>query len=536
MSEKICSVCGKKMVVRAGKFGQFYGCTGFPRCRHTEKISATATVAPVAASSFTPSPYQAAVFEAVQSGRGHLVIEAVAGSGKTTTIVRCLSFTRPDQSVAFVAFNKRIAEELKTRAPAHVYVSTVHALGYANIRQAWGTVTVDEKKVSRIVKTILEKQFAPEDQERLLDQLHMIVRLVSLAKNTLSSDYPSLAATYCGDLNGDGDAIFEIAAQAFSQSIADHSVIDYDDMIYYPAVGAVACRRFDWLFVDETQDLNRAQIEFVLRSVAEAGRVVAVGDRYQSIYGFRGADVSAIPNIIAALNAQTLPLSICYRCPKSHVAIAQEIVPQIEAAPGAADGLVDSVTDQEMRQIAGDGDLVLCRRNAPLVSHAFALIRQGKKAVILGREIATDLVALVKKIQKKCSEDCTMTRFVSVLTEYRTETVARLRAAEKDAQADRIDDQCQTILVVAEECVTPDQIASRIDAIFSDDRKGVTFASVHKAKGCEADRVFLLKPNELGYSKRARTPADAQQELNIAYVAYTRAKRDLVFVNDEEGR
>lgn len=529
----ICSVCGKKMVIRAGKFGQFYGCTGFPKCRHTEKLAPQSTPA-ASAPTFTPSPYQAAVFEAVQNGEGHLVVEAVAGSGKTTTIVQCLSFTRPDQSVAFVAFNKRIAEELKSRAPAHVHVSTLHSLGYANIRQAWGAVAVDEKKVSKIVKAIIETQFAPEDQERLLDLLHTIVRLVSLAKNTLSADYAQLAEVYCGDLNGAGDAIFAIAARAFEESVADHSVIDYDDMIYYPAVAAVACRRFDWLFVDETQDLNKAQIEFVLRSVCEGGRVVAVGDRYQSIYGFRGADVSAIPNIIAALNAQTLPLSICYRCPRSHVAIAQEIVPQIEAAPAAAEGLVESVTATEMRHIARDGDMVLCRRNAPLVGHAFALIRQGKKAVILGREIATDLVAMVKKMIKKCGDECTMSKFVSVLTAYRTETVARLRAAEKDAQADRIEDQCETILVVAEECETPDQIESRIDRIFSDDRAGVTFASVHKAKGCEADRVFLLKPNELGYSKRVRTPADAQQELNIAYVAYTRAKRELFFVEDDK--
>lgn len=530
---KKCPICGKEMIVRAGKFGQFYGCTGFPRCRYTTPL----TPVPPAnvAGGFTPSPYQAAIFEAVQNGRGHLVVEAVAGSGKTTTIVRCLALTRPDQSVAFVAFNKRIAEELKARAPRHVHVSTLHSLGYANIRQAWGAVVVDEKKVSRIVKTILETRFSPDEQERLLDQVHTIVRLVGLRKNTLSADYKQIADTYCcGDLNGEEAAIFEIAAQAFEQSNADHAIIDYDDMIYYPAVGAVACRRFDWFFVDETQDLNKAQIEFVLRSVNKSGRVVAVGDRYQSIYGFRGADVSAIPSIIAALNAETLPLSICYRCPKSHVEVAKEIVPQIEASPTAVEGRIESITVEEMCNIAGDGDMVLCRRNAPLVGHAFALIRQGKKAVILGQEIATDLVALTRKLVKKCGDKPTVSRVISALTAYRAEAVARLRAAEKEAQADQVADQCETILIISEECETPDQIESRIDQIFSDVRQGVTFATVHKAKGCEADRVFLLKPNELGYSKHARTPADMQQELNLAYVAYTRAKREMFFVNDKE--
>jgi superfamily I DNA/RNA helicase len=77
--------------------------------------------------------------------------------------------------------------------------------------------------------------------------------------------------------------------------------------------------------IDEAQDLNRAQLELVLRAVAPGGRTLAVGDAGQAIYQWSGADARSMANITARTGACQLPLSICYRCPASHVALAATI-------------------------------------------------------------------------------------------------------------------------------------------------------------------------------------------------------------------
>jgi superfamily I DNA/RNA helicase len=153
-------------------------------------------------------------------------------------------------------------------------------------------------------------------------------------------------------------------------------------MIYLPATRDMALRKFDFFFVDETQDLNTSQIELALKSIRDGGRIVAIGDRNQSIYSFRGADSEAIPNIIKSLDATTLPLSICYRCPQSHVELAQFIVPEIEAFDQNSEGVIEDIGIDQIYNKIAYGDLVMCRVNAPLVAPAFDLIRQGKKAVI----------------------------------------------------------------------------------------------------------------------------------------------------------
>ena len=79
-----------------------------------------------------------------------------------------------------------------------------------------------------------------------------------------------------------------------SQRIAN-AVIDFDDMIWLPvALNLPIPMTFDFLIVDEYQDSNITQQELALR-FCPSGRMVIVGDRYQSIYQFRGADTMAIP-------------------------------------------------------------------------------------------------------------------------------------------------------------------------------------------------------------------------------------------------
>ena len=275
--------------------------------------------------------------------------------------------------------------------------------------------------------------------------------------------------------------------------------------------------------VHNCQDLNPAQIEIVKRCLKPNGRVIAVGDRFQSIYGFRGADSDAIPNVIESLNATVLPLSITYRCPTSHVAHAKEYVPEIEAAPNAPTGTLADINIETMLDQIIPTDMVLCRYNAPLVRPAFALLQQGIKVNIKGRDIGTGLLTLIKKLRPKNLDD-----LVNKLAVW--ETTEKTKAEKKKRNTESIEDKYDVLMAFVDNVESIPKLKSYIKDIFSDNRSEITFSSIHKAKGLEADNIYVLQP-ELMPSKYATKDWEISQERNCMYVAYTRAKKALYMVH-----
>jgi len=478
------------------------------------------------------SVYQTAIFEEIENGTGNLVIEAVAGSGKTTTIVHGLEYTPKDAEVAFVAFNSHIAKELARRAPGHVEVSTLHSLGLSNIRNAFGSVKVEPNKVRDMVRDYAERQSSIDRYENVMLNQSGIVKLISLVKGTMSGDSDEdlmgIAFNYNIELNDAEGVVFEAVRHILVQSRAETKMVDFDDMVDFCATGRVGCKQFDILFGDEVQDWNAAQIEMALRSVKSGGRIIGVGDRWQSIYGFRGADINAIPGLIEATGAKVLPLSITYRCPTSHVELAKTLVPHIEAREGAPEGTVATVSEYDFTQKVEQGDLVLCRCNAPLVKPAFDLIRQGKKAVILGRDIGKNLLQLVYKVQRKYKVH-NLGDTLEKLSVYVRVEVSKLLKRDAEIRAENLMDKADTIYALSEGCETVRELESKVRKVFSDEHAGVTFSSVHKTKGGQAKVVWILQPGLMPHPKASR-PQDLQQERNIQYVAYTRSMSELYFV------
>jgi len=532
-----CPKCGSEMVLRTARRGknagnQFWGCSTFPKCRETvdvKKEESKKVSAPKAEINW--SEHQKAIFQEIETGTGNLVIEAVAGSGKTTTIVKGLEYTPKDAEVRFVAFNTHIAKELAQRVPGHVSVSTLHSLGNSNIRNAYGRCRIDAKKVPNMIRDYAET-LPTNGYEVIMMHRHSIAKLVSLVKGTMTgsedADLMGLCSDYNVDVNDEAEMVFQAVRVVLVKSRAETSVIDFDDMIDFCATGKVPCEQFDVLFGDEVQDWNAAQIEMALRSVKSEGRIIGVGDRWQSIYGFRGADINAIPNLIKATDAKVLPLSITYRCPASHVEIAKTLVPHIEAREDAPDGKVESVNEFYFAQNVEQGDMVLCRCNAPLVKPAFNLIRQGKKAVILGRDIGRNLLQMVYRVQKKYKVH-TLEDTLEALISYARKETAKLVRMERTIQAENLMDRVDTVVALSDGCETVREVEEKVQTVFSDNQAGVTFSSVHKAKGGEADRVWILQPGLMPHPK-AQKEADIQQERNIKYVAFTRSKSELYLV------
>jgi DNA helicase-2/ATP-dependent DNA helicase PcrA len=467
----------------------------------------------------TPSKYQTAIYDWVTGGTGHAVVEAVAGSGKTTTLVAALEQMKGKP--LFCAFNKHIAVELQRRAPGHATVSTIHSLGFAAVRKAFRDVEVDAQKIRKIVTDIMGDDWSDRPARIATENL------VSLARLTLCDDLESVLDHYDIDCNGDREWVMETVPEVLRRDREETGTIDYDDMVYLPCVLSLKPSQYDWVCVDEAQDLNAAQRSLALSACAPGGRILAVGDRAQSIYGFAGADTTSIPTIIEMLHAKTLPLSICYRCPSSHVDLAREIVPQIESRPGAPKGVIsDMGADEAIRNLRA-GDLFVCRVNAPLAEVCLGLIRAGKKATLRGRDIGTNLINLVKKVNRGVSGH--IETFLDRAATYLKKETLKLQIEGKDAQAAALTDRIETTYALADGIDSVQGLVSRIESIFSDDVDGIVCSSVHRAKGLEADRVAIYQPNLMPHP-RAKEGWEMQQEWNLKYVAVTRAKQELWMV------
>lgn len=310
-------------------------------------------------------------------------------------------------------------------------------------------------------------------------------------------------------------------------------VIDFDDMVWFPIVHNLRCWQFDRVFIDETQDLNAAQIELALRACKRDGRIFAVGDDRQAIYGFRGADANAVNNVIERLKAKVMKLTVCYRCALSIVQEAALTVPDFEPAPGAIQGLVkQDVSELELRQGAAPGDFVLSRANAPLITLCWAFIREGKPATIQGRDFAGALIGMINKARKSTVLDPEVKRKVPVRTvenfldwvdAWQMEEIKRLRKKRKDTQS--VEDRVACFQALCDGVQSLDEVVAKCESLFGDaddDMKQIVLSSTHKAKGLERKRVWVLKDT---YRKRPGIEED-----NLWYVAVTRAQVELFLV------
>lgn len=500
---------------------------------------------------FTPSPEQAAFLDWIVNGKGSCVLEAVAGAGKTTTLME--GVRRMNGSVYLAAYNTKMGAELKKRlvdmglsaqGPDSKMAGTFHSAGFSAIRKATPNVKVDEHKVRDIVDTLFTDRL-PESGE-----VAAVCQLVSLAKQTgffVRGLVQEVKPAYWVELINRHDVadrlpddyeiatLVELAGKALAISNSMRDVIDFDDMCYLPLYLNLRFWTKNWVLIDEAQDTNAVRRELARRMLKPGGRVVAVGDPHQAIFGFTGADNRSLDLIRSLFNAVTLQLSVSWRCPTSVVAVAREYVSHINPAPTAAAGLVRSATYREMLETIAPGQAVLCRTNAPLVELCFRLIREGKPAKIEGREIGQGLVALVGRWKVK-----TLDAFETRLIKWNDREIAKLSGKKDEAKLARHEDKCATIMTLLDRAreqglQTVAEMQAMVTGMFEDVASGdlkdmIVLSSVHKSKGLEWPIVHILGRGNIMPSPRAQQDWQKEQEINLCYVAVTRAQEVLVDV------
>lgn len=193
----------------------------------------------------------------------------------------------------------------------------------------------------------------------------------------------------------------------------------------------------------------------------------------------------------------------------------------IDPHPDAPVGSVTTLTAYGPGDFAAN-DAILCRLNAPLIAFAFDLIRRGVACHVLGRDIATGLERLLDKVAEDAG---TIDSAQAGLRDYCNRETSKLRTKGKRAEAAALDDKCKVLSLFLTQSVSVHDCHSRIHGLFANGA-GVTLSTIHKAKGLEWDRVYLLDRRLLP-SPWAETQEELRQERNLEYVAVTRAKLDL---------
>lgn len=499
------------------------------------------------------SDYQKAVYHAIEYGSDNIIVEALAGSGKTTLIKRSCEIIYNKQGVKplAIAFGKRIQKELNEKIGKIAQVQTLNSLGHGLVRKAlnYRELNVDRKKYLQIARKVVKDQNGTtadwEVNEKLSNELYVLttfsMKTLTGTKSrealekmiqdyNLDINYLNVVGNWLGYVVKEGDRL------------AKEGFISFEDQLFLPYLWKLnSTYKYAWVFGDEMQDVSSAALELFLKFTDDNTRILGVGDRWQSIMGFAGANTDALDRLKSRTNAISLPLSICYRCPKSHLRLAQKLVPAIEPSPTAIEGViidVDLKTDmagrydyEELLPHLTGGELIVCRKTAPLITLCIKLIIARVPARIIAGDsnLESSLSSLIDDISKVSGFRLErFPEFLEILFQSRQSRLIEQGAFKIIAN---LRDRCDALLACFEgfcNLVNIKVFKKAISALFVEREDSVTLSTIHTAKGLEAERVVFLHPELCPHTFKGQNKESLQQEANLEYVALTRSKHTLI--------
>lgn len=526
---------------------------------YTRKAKAVAPVVTNhgAVKAFVPSPQQAAVLNWVVNGTGNAFVQAVAGAGKTTTIIQAAK--KMQGKILLVAFNTTIKNELAAKLVEHK-LDNAEARNFNSLgNSAWKAFTN-----AKFVNVKADKmKYIFNDMQIPNGYFSFVVKLVGhakqagigcvdaigphmdinnddnwndiIAKHDLGSDLPQTK-----DFSVDQGIAHAKAALRISNKNWD--MIDFNDQVYLPVLNNITMpMQYDWILVDESQDTNDMRRTFARMLTKPTTRMLWVGDERQAIYGFTGADSDAVARIIKEFNCIELPLTVTYRCPKAVVKFSQTYVSHIEAHESAPEGEVKDMSREDFDKLetfAPVQDAILCRKNAPLVEAAYRLIRLGVPCQIEGRsDLGKSILAMVDKWKRVK----TLADFIDKLDDWLAREIEKLTEKNgqikknKEIRIEQLQDRVATMKALCDGCKDLECVRNKVETMFADTKEGekpnrVILSSVHKAKGKEWNNVYILGFHEYMPSPMAKQEWQKVQETNLIYVACTRAQSTLTLV------
>lgn len=493
------------------------------------------------------TPEQSTFIKAVKESPRNLSCQAVAGSGKTTTLIEAIKALPEEGSKIVLAFNKSIQLEFQFRLGTDfgVECKTFNALGHRAIADRLGSFPkLDTRKLYSIASNLVKERdldysFIPAIMKIVSDcQLAGYIPAVHLSNPKASpladqDHLEEVTQSYCHEnAMTDWQLLAGLAEAAMAEHInqTEAGLIDFSDQIYYVVCFRCRLPKYDLVFVDEAQDLNSLQHIMVERLLKKSSRLITVGDPRQAIYGWRGAEQESMRLFERRFNMEVLPLTTSFRCGSNIIKAAQMEVPYIQPRADAHPGKVTQLSNPSIEDMPPNS-VVICRTNAPLIAFAFKCIKAGKPPVMLGRDFHKGLQALVRNL---CSRRPGNTKVSDLIVKLdRWQALEQEKAAESSAKLERINDKHDALMSVIETLddysVKATKVIDKIKNLFSPEQGQITLTTVHKAKGLEWNNVYILDSFRMN-PRRNSTQAQIREESNIRYVAITRAIDSLTYI------
>ncbi|HAD96645.1 MAG TPA: DNA/RNA helicase [Cryomorphaceae bacterium] len=542
------------------------------------------------------TPEQENIFHFVKNAEGHGIIDAVAGAGKTTTIIASARHVPADRNILFCAFNKSIANEIEARFHAQhmhgVSVKTMHALGFKMLQPRSSVerpLKLVDNKYDQLLKSERLKALLTEQYEKILlingyetdpdsgsFKEYLLKNELWRINDRLLDMVQKFRATLCKDdpkdvyrmvLHFSIFSVLEAQKDKFREELqAYHRClqilleegnaysqrtlqVDFTDMLYLPVQWKLEPPgKFDFIFIDECQDLSKAQLAIALKYGHSGTRILSVGDPRQSIYGFTGADIESFGRIKEITKATPLPLTTCFRCPQGVIKIAREIRKDITGRK-QEEGVVETIASHQVITRARPGDLIISRLKDPLLLLVFDFIDKDIKVHIHPDEVK-ELISELRYLFKPEERNKPFYAIPGgVATLMRQVTKSREYIITKNAE--RIIDDTERKEVIEqekaylkkrldflekkslkwEECATMEQVLLKVKDYISAKENCIRLSTIHRAKGLEEKRVFIIDYPRLPHTRLGIQPWEQTQETNLKYVAVTRAKEELYLVS-----
>lgn len=488
----------------------------------------------------TDSRRQLAVYHAWDTTDYNLMIQAVAGGSKTTTLMGILQ--RCQYRTLFLAFNKAIQEEISHKIEqagyGHAKAMTLHSLGLSAIKNVHSNYSLVKGKNWQMIKSLHEynrglfTSMSWEDKSKTnitLMEMNDVSRIYLTNEVTEILAYMTEMDRYFY-IHPQLDALWEEFLQ-IREEFDQRYIIDYLDMIYLVVKNnlVIPIQPY-YLMIDEAQDLSYVQHKMVDQLIAQGDvhKWVAVGDRRQAIYGFSGSHANSFDLFKSKGNVYELPLDVCYRCPQAIIREANKVYDVMEPFK-EYDGIVDTVTEIGLIQ---NGAMIICRNTSPLINLYFQLLGEGRQPILKGEDILNSLQKFLDPYKYK-----TVSQTIYSINVDISEINDKQRKTDDERfKLYRLQDNLTNLKLLQKHfCNSSDKISvilDRLKTMFETQVSDgvITLCTIHKAKGLEADVVYILNEHLIP-SKFAKSDSQLQQERNLKYVARTRAKEEMYYLN-----
>jgi superfamily I DNA/RNA helicase len=465
------------------------------------------------ASTFKPTSEQEAILEAILDD-SDLSIEALAGTGKTTTL-RLLGEQLSDRNGVYVAFNKSIVDEAKSKFPTNVHCTTAHSLAYRDVGYKYKMRINSTQRMSneQIGKWLDAKKFAYKS--RIANHVLEPSQIAIQANNTVRN--------FCKSLENEIEskhveispllATNEQAVEAFQKLVVPHARKIWNDLQktdgfmkfshdHYLKLWQLSSPKlpFEFILFDESQDADPVMLS-VVNDQANA-LLVYCGDKNQAIYEWRGA-VNALDKVHVD---KKLWLTQSFRF---GLKIAEEANYFLEklSAEHTVEGL-RSISSTV--QADSNPDAVLCRTNGGVIRALMSSLDQKKKVAIIGRsdnliEFARACDDLKRGVRTAHPE----------LAPFLTWDDVKHWIESDPAETGQI----KTMVDLVDTYGAPRLIACLKQTV--DERSAdIVLSTAHRAKGREWDSVKVTSDF---IDRKVMRPEDYR----LAYVAVTRAMKNL---------